>query len=123
MSTPAVMMRMRSFLFTRPQNLMSALTEGGRRDGTAYNARQRYNCEDVRNHCYELRRDRAGSLQVDLQRFGTREEETSGPDADRIPTAEDDCRERNKPPAGRHLVRELVLIERQKRPAQSGERA
>src|SRR5579859_5463224 len=117
------MMRTRSFLFTGSENLMSALTEGGGRDGTADYARQRYNCEDVRDHCYELRWNSAGSLQVDLQCLGRREEEASGPDAARLPAAEDHGRERDEAAAGGHLIGELVLIEREECAAQSGEYA
>src|SRR5579859_4997875 len=113
MSTPAVMMRTRSFLFTETENLMSALPEGGRRDGSAYYARQCYNCEDVRNHGYELRWNRAGSLQVDLECLGRREQEASGPDAGWLPAAEDHRGQRDEAAAGGHLIRELVLIERE----------
>jgi len=102
---------------------MSALTEGCRRDGPAYDARQRYDGEDVRDHGYELRGNGAGSLQVDLQCFGRREQEASGPDAAGLPTAKDHGRERDEPAAGRHLIRELVLIEREECPAQPGEHA
>src|SRR5579863_816190 len=123
MSTPAVMMRMRSFLFTETENLMSGLAESRRRDGPPDYARQCYDREDVRDHRYELRGNGAGSLQVDLQRFRRREQQASGPDADRLPTAEDHRGQGNEPATGGHLVRELVLIERQERAAQAGEDA
>src|SRR5579862_6135747 len=123
MSTPAVMMRTRSFLFTGIANLMSALPEGRRRDGPANQACQRDDREDVRDHGYELRGNGAGSLQVDLHRFRRREQEASGPGADGLPAAEDHRGQGDEAAAGGHLVRELMLIERKECPAQSGEDA
>jgi hypothetical protein len=73
------------------------------------------------NHLDELRRDKLISLKLDLKRFSGSEQETCKRGANWIPSSEYHCRNCNETASCGHLVRKLMLIQREKYSTERGE--
>src|SRR5687768_4274237 len=128
MSTKLVMMRTDSFPLVIAENLrrtpgilVGRFSESGRCDRASDDSGERDDRQQVGNHLDELRRYRVAALQLDLQCFRRSEQETGERGTNRIPSAEDHGRDRDEAAAGRHLIGELVLIEGEINPAETGE--
>src|SRR5687768_10553758 len=100
---------------------IGGFAERGRRHRAPDDAGERDDREEIRDHPHELRWERARALEMDLQRIRGREEEARECHAHRIPATEDHRRERDEPTSGRHLVGELMLVEREINAAESRE--
>src|SRR5687768_18076559 len=111
MSTKFVTMRMNSFPRVAPARrprtvvlmtpkLFLGFAESGGRDGAAHETREGDDCQNVRDDLDELRGNAAHTLQLDLECLRGREEEARGARAPRIPSAEDDRRDRDEAAPG-----------------------
>src|SRR4051794_20704863 len=89
------------------------LTERRRRNGAPDYPGQRDDGEYIRDHLDELGSNGVRSLQLDLQRLRGGEEQAGERGADGIPSAEDNSGDGDESAARRHLVGELMLVERQ----------
>src|SRR3954471_18128920 len=97
------------------------LTERGRRNGASDYPRQRDDGEYIWDHLDELRSNGVRSLQLDLQRLRRGEEQAGERGAHRIPSAEDNSGDGDEPATRRHLVGELMLVEREIHTPERGE--
>src|SRR5690349_14196696 len=91
--------------------LLGRSSQRGWWHGPAYDAGERDNGQQIRNHLDELRWNELRSLKLDLQRLGCGEEQACQAHARWIPAPENRGRERNEASSSRHLIRELMLIE------------
>src|SRR5687768_11277858 len=131
MSTKLVMMSTKSFPLVIAENLprtpdgtlVCRFAERGRRHRTSHDSCQCDDCQHVGNHLDKLGRYRVTSLQLDLQSLGSSKEQARESGTNRIPPSENHRRDRDESPPRRHLIGELMLIERQVNAAEPGENA
>src|SRR5438045_4912315 len=109
MSMKAVIIRTTSF----PIFLVGDPAQCRWRPHPADDAGERDDGEQVRNHVDELRRDELPGANLDLQRLRRGEEKTGDGSPAGMPPAKDSRGQRDEAATGRHLRRELVLVERE----------